>query len=110
MSEQAKTPFLTRRLLLGGGALAAGMAAMAAPAAAASRPPNYRAVLEDLSRARRNLASGNDGHPTHRRRAIQLIDQAIRETELALRRGPQWQDPRWRRNNGYDNWSWRFSS
>lgn len=109
MNEVAKSPSLSRRLLLGGGVAAAGMAAVAAPAHAAA--PNFRDVLRDLDSARRTLAYGNDGHPQHRRRALQLINEAIRETELALRRDNRWNDNNWRRRNGYDDrWGWRFGA
>lgn len=63
---------------------ALGVASIAAPAALADQPAMQRA-LDNLEQARQNLQNATEDKGGHRRKALNLVNQAIAQVQAGIR-------------------------
>lgn len=78
-----RMPSINRRKLIAGATIAAGAALLSQPAQAENQP-HMRAALESLRNARSRLQQATPDKGGHRNRAINLVEQAINETQAGI--------------------------
>lgn len=84
MSDKKSSQQVGRRQLVAGAAIAVAGATLLSAAAQAESQPRMRAALESLRNARSQLLAATADKGGHRARALNLVDQAINETQAGI--------------------------
>ena len=84
MSDKPENSTVNRRQVVMGAAIAVAGAGLLSATAQAEAQPHMRAALESLRNARAELLNATADKGGHRARAINLVDQAITETQAGI--------------------------